>query len=477
MSLQNFEKLKKLSSKIKKVFFFRVCGTGMGAAACLLKEKGFQVEGGDINFYPPMSTYLEKSDIKLHQLENITSDYLKTFDLIIVGNVVPKGSEAASMIENLGVDYASFPCALGALVLSDINVIGVAGTHGKTTTTYFLTQIFKSLGEKPGHFIGGVIEGMSSSVLGEGKYFFIESDEYDSAYFEKISKFRQYTLNHMILTSLEFDHADIFDSIEDIKEEFRVVLKNFNGLFIADGSYNYTQELLDEKICTHIDPLYYGLNKSPNILQEAEEGTEFEVILGEKTCIFKTNIIGLHNILNITSAIIFAYSSGFKVADIQNAVSELYLVKRRQELRGKYGQAIVIDDFAHHPRAVEMTINAVKSRFPKKNICVVMEPNSATARSSLFQKEFEESLNNADHFIFAKPARKSSIKGTSNLDGEKIVEYLSKRNIKGLVVEEWEILKKELDNFRSDNDVILILSNGTCLGLWESDFVDELQSL
>ena len=219
MNLTNkldYSDLKKIQKDIKRVFFYRVCGTGMGAAACLLKEKGYEVEGGDTNFYPPMSTYLESTGIPLHKLEKIDQEFLKSFDLIVVGNVVPNGSPDARLIEELGVNFSSFPTAIGALVLSDVNVIGIAGTHGKTTTTYFATQIFENLKADPGYLIGGVMVGRPSSKLGNGKYFFIESDEYDSAYFEKISKFRSYAIDNLILTSLEYDHADIFASVEAI---------------------------------------------------------------------------------------------------------------------------------------------------------------------------------------------------------------------------------------------------------------------
>ncbi len=188
MNLANcldYSGLKKIQATVKKVFFYRVCGTGMGAAACLLKEKGYLVEGGDSNFYPPMSTYLESTGIPLHKVDQITREFLKSFDLIVVGNVIPKGGADATLIEELGVKFVSFPTAIGALVLSDVNVVGIAGTHGKTTTTFFATQIFENIGADPGYLIGGVMEGRPSAKLGNGKYFFIESDEYDSAYFEK----------------------------------------------------------------------------------------------------------------------------------------------------------------------------------------------------------------------------------------------------------------------------------------------------
>ena len=467
--------LKANKNKIKKIFLYRVCGTGMGACACLLREKGYEVEGGDQNFYPPMSTYLESTGIPLHNLKDFDMNYLKEFDLIVVGNAVPRASEEARLIEEVGVSFSSFPTALGSLVLDDVNVVGLAGTHGKTTTTYLMTQVFEKLGFNPGYFIGGVIEGRNSSSLGDGKYFFIESDEYDSAYFEKISKFRLYSLDHMILTSLEFDHADIFNDIEDIKDEFRSVLKTFSGKIFYDTSYKASRELISE----HEDQLTkksiytYG-DEEVKIKNVSENGTQFSVCFEHKYIEFNTNLVGKHNILNLSSVILFALSEGLGVDNIKKAVSDLSLVRRRQEIRGTYKNAIVIDDFAHHPRAVELTTDGIKSLYPDKLIKVVIEPNSATARSDIFQNEFSNALKIADYVIFAKPSRSSNVKGTKDLDGYKIIQSLKENNVQGKVVEDLLSLRAEIDNIVDDETILLVLSNGTCLGLWQSSFVDEL---
>ncbi|MDD0852636.1 Mur ligase family protein [Halobacteriovorax sp. GB3] len=477
MNLDNkisWEELKSKSTSIKKIFFYRVCGTGMGAAACLLKEKGYEVEGGDNNFYPPMSTYLESTKIPLYQLDEITPDFLKQFDLIVVGNVVPGSSDQARMIESLDVPFCSFPQALGSLVLNDINVVGLAGTHGKTTTTYFATQVFEKLGEAPGYFIGGVVNGRASSKLGEGKYFFIESDEYDSAYFEKISKFRLYSLKNMILTSLEFDHADIFDSIEDIKNEFKQVVPNIKGSLIFNGDYSAINELIEESELDNV--VLYGLDQKfgPKILDENDKGTRFEIIYKNETFEFSTNLIGKHNILNLTSVLLYALEEGFSYESLTQSILELEMVKRRQEVRGFYKGAPVIDDFAHHPRAVELTIDSIKTKYPNKEILVVMEPNSATARSSIFQNEFEQALEDSDYLVFTKPNRPTSVKGCGNLDYEKIVSSLNEKGRKAFVANDLNDLLTVFNEHVDENKVILVLSNGTCLGLWESEFVKEI---
>jgi UDP-N-acetylmuramate: L-alanyl-gamma-D-glutamyl-meso-diaminopimelate ligase len=467
--------LKVNKNKIKKIFLYRVCGTGMGACACLLREKGYEVEGGDKTFYPPMSTYLESTGIPLHNLNDFDMDYLRQFDLIVVGNVVPRASDEAKLLEELGVPFTSFPAALGSLVLDDVNVVGLAGTHGKTTTTYLMTQVFEKLGFNPGYFIGGVLDGRNSSSLGDGKYFFIESDEYDSAYFEKISKFRLYSLNHMILTSLEFDHADIFNDIEDIKNEFRAVLEKFDGKVFYDTSYEASRDLISEyeEQLTEKSIYTYGDNEV-KIKSVSKEGTDFSICFEQKDIEFSTNLVGKHNILNLSSVLLFALSERVEVADLQNSISDLSLVRRRQEVRGVYKGAIVIDDFAHHPRAVELTTDGIKSLYPNKKVKVIIEPNSATARSNIFQDEFSKSLEIADYVIFARPSRPTSVKGVGDLDGHKIISSLKENGIEGKVVEDLKELRSEIDLIVDKDTVLLILSNGTCLGLWESSFVDEI---
>ncbi len=481
MNLQNkldYSSLKKIQPNIKRVFFYRVCGTGMGAAACLLKEKGYAVEGGDSNFYPPMSTYLESTGIPLYKMEQVTQEFLKTFDLIVVGNVVPKGGPDAQAIEESGVRFSSFPTAIGALVLNDVNVIGIAGTHGKTTTTYLATQIFENLNTNPGYLIGGVMDSRPSSKLGSGKYFFIESDEYDSAYFEKISKFRSYSIDNLILTSLEFDHADIFNSVEDIKNQFRAAIPAIEKKFIFSCDYPAALELYHEFSDGNKSKwMLYGEKSDigPKVLSSNEKGTVFQLNYQGAQLKFETNLIGLHNVLNLTSVIIFALSEGFNHSEISNAITGLQMVKRRQEVRGNYKGSLVVDDFAHHPRAVELTLDGIITKYPGKNIHVIMEPNSATARSAIFQKEFEASLAKASSVIFTKPTRPTSVKDVGDLDIEKIIKHVKESGRPGIVVGNLTELMTEIDNIANEKNVILILSNGTCLGLWESEFVKKLK--
>ncbi len=470
---QDITTIGEMLDRVKKVFFYRICGTGMGAAATLFKEKGIYVEGGDIKFYPPMGDYLKKSNIPCHELKNITPEFLKSFDLIVVGNVVGKNSSDARMIEDVGVPFVSFPAALGAFILNDLNVVGIAGTHGKTTTTYLFMQVFEKLGFAPGYFIGGVLDDRPSSRIGDGSYFFIEADEYDSAYFEKISKFRLYQLKNIVLTSLEFDHADIFKDVEAIKNEFRAIFDKVNKHFIVSCDYQATQELLSEfNLLSSDRVMTYGEHRGviPKIVSSGSWGTKFLLDIQGSSVSFETNLIGMHNILNLTSVILFAVMENIDLKNIQDSVKNLKMVKRRQELKGKYKGMDVIDDFAHHPRAVKLTIDAIKCRYDKKEIIVVIEPNSATARSAIFQTEFRESLEGADVVIVAKPQTSTTIKEVGDLDSYRIAKELNEKNIKAFVVENRDSLLLKIDEVASQDRVLLVLSNGTCLGLWESNF-------
>lgn len=477
MNLENMvlgSELSKLKSSIKKIFFYRICGTGMGACACLAKELGLEVAGADITFSPPMSTYLESLDIDLFDLKNLKKEVLKDYDLIVVGNSVPRGSEHAKFIEQCGLKFTSFPSFLGEFLLKDKSVVGICGTHGKTTTTYFLTQMLEVLGEDPGYFIGGIIDHKAPSHLGTSDYFIIEADEYDSAYFQKISKFRLYEMNHMILTSLEFDHADIFSSIEDIKNEFESVLPSLPGEIIANDAY---KEIFELKEKYQNKPwMIYGQDSSigPQKIEVHNGMTQFQLKLGNSYVSFETNVIGEHNILNISSCLLLLHKLNFNTIELKQAVKSLGMVKRRQELRGSYKGSLVIDDFAHHPRAIDLTLKAIRQKYPNKKILTVFEPISATARSDIFQEEFYEALKLSDEVILAVSPIHTSVRDHENLDCVAIRDKINQNEQRAYVVRELIELRELLDQKVDESTLFLILSNRTCLGLWESDFVKAL---
>ncbi len=477
MNLENMiegEALLKRKESIKKVFFYRICGTGMGACACLLKEAGFEVEGADQSFSPPMSTYLDSTGIPCHSLDKVDTKFLQKYDLIIVGNSVPRNSEHAALIESCGVSFTSFPTILGQFLLKDKEVIGIAGTHGKTTTTYFLTQMLESLGEDTGYLIGGIIDGRAPSRIGKSKFFAIESDEYDSAYFQKYSKFRQYEIDSLVVTSLEYDHADIFADMEAIESEFEAVLPKISNTVIANDAYPSIQKL-SKKATTPF--LIYGLDSEvgPREIVTKDGLTSFKMVIKNQEESFSTNIIGVHNILNIASAIIVLVNYGFEVEKVRKATQKLGLVKRRQEVRGVYQDSIVIDDFAHHPKAITLTTEAIRERFPGRQIITIFEPVSATARSNVFQNEFRDSLALSDKVIIARSPIKTTAKNGKDLDCEKLIQEINEIGKSSFLCNNLEDLQGKIDDWANKDNLLLILSNRTCLGLWESDFVKKLR--
>lgn len=467
----------KVKKNIKSIYFYRICGTGMGNAAALLKQAGYMIAGCDSKYYPPMSTYLESLDVPLENLDDVTDDRLREFDLIVVGNVVDGKSKDARRIEGLGVNFCSFPAALGALVLQEKHVIGIAGTHGKTTTTYFCKQLFNSLGHDVGYFIGGVTDDGPSAYLGDSDYFFIESDEYDCAYFEKFSKFHQYNLKSMILTSLEFDHADIFSNVEAIKDEFRKVIPTLSRNFIVNADYPHTLELVREKLANNVQKLVpYGQasNNGPQIIEAGEERTKFFARFGEKETLFTSNLAGRHNLSNLTAAMIFAAAEGASAEQVQDHIMGMKLPKRRQEVRGEYNGMKVIDDFAHHPTAIQLTLEGIEQVYPEKQIVVLYEAHSATARSGVFTEDYVHAFRRVSKLFLTKIHRKTTAIGQKTLVLDSIVQGLDNRGVDAEVVSSLDEIIQGIESVADENKILVVMSNGTCLGLWESDFIKNL---
>jgi UDP-N-acetylmuramate: L-alanyl-gamma-D-glutamyl-meso-diaminopimelate ligase len=468
------EEIKSRQRDFSRIFFYRICGTGMGSCAVLLKEYGLHVEGSDVQFFPPMGDYLNQTGIKLHLQDDVTPEFLKSFDLIVVGNVVPKDSEQAKLIESLNMPYASFPQVLGGLLLKNKQVFGVAGTHGKTTTCYFLLQILEQIGKKPGYLIGGVIDERPSSKVGEDDIFIIESDEYDSAYFDKVSKFRHYEIDNLIVTSLEFDHGDIFSSLDDIKDEFRVLLDKVPGAIVYSAQFpeliNLVDEFKDQKNLSSI-----GTKENPQILKMGPEGTVFTMDIDEVTEEFSTNVIGIHNIHNIASCLSLCLKAGISKDQLKMALGDLKMVRRRQEERGYFQEALVIDDFAHHPTAVRVTLEMIKTKYPGLEVVCLFAPSSATARSSLFQNEFTNSLLVADILLIAKPEKDTTIKKQGNLDVHLMKEVCESSGKTVELIENLDDILRAFEHYANKNRIIVVLNNGPCFGLWKSEVIKNLK--
>jgi UDP-N-acetylmuramate: L-alanyl-gamma-D-glutamyl-meso-diaminopimelate ligase len=341
-----------------------------------------------------------------------------------------------------------------------------------------MTQLLEKLGQDPGYLVGGIIEGREPAKLG-GNYFVIESDEYDSAYFHKISKFRLYELKNMILTSLEYDHADIFSSVEKIEDEFRAVVPAMKGTLVFNQEYASCMKLYHDYFGKNPSQKWFlygtGSDLGPHEMKTFENGSEFSIHWKGEKITFKSSVVGQHNVLNLTSCLIYLLSEGFSVSELKKAALEIGMVKRRQEVRGKYNAMTVIDDFAHHPRAITVTMDAIRARFKDKKIITIFEPISATARSSIFQSEFRDSLAASDKVIIAKASIPTTAIGGKDLDVDLLAREISDRGRPSVCVTTLPDLRKMIDQYSEKDAILLVLSNRTCLGLWESSFVQELK--
>lgn len=477
MNLANFwdaETIKKNQSKLKKIFFFRICGMGMGTTATLFREAGYEVAGCDIAFYPPMGDYLKQVGITCLSVENTTKEILKDYDLVVVGNSIGANSKEALLIENCGVPFTSFPCVLGEVILKNKKVVGIAGTHGKTTTSYYLAQMLSLLGQDVGYLVGGVLTDREASHLGKSDYFVIESDEYDSSYFQKFSKLRLYHIQDLILTALEYDHADIFPTIRDIEVQFEYIIPSIKSM-IYNADYPSAEKMAAYfKKLHHQEALPYGLayKNGPGKIETLNGLTRFSLYLDGKEEIFETNIIGPQNILNLTSCIHYCLKEKFELSAIKATLKNLKNVKRRQELRGKYHQLLVIDDFAHHPTAIVLTLESIKKTYPGKPIHVVFEAVTATARSNAFQKQFAESLSSVASVLVANPKIPTNAKQFENLNYSLLTKDISSYGVFSEEYTELKPLRATIDTLSLKDGILLVLSNRTVLGLWESDFVD-----
>lgn len=476
MNLANFwdaEKIKINQQKIKKIFFFRICGMGMGTTATLFREAGYEVAGCDIAFYPPMGDYLKKVGVECISVEATTAEVLKKYDLVVVGNSISANTKESQLIEGCGIPFTSFPCILGEMILKNKKVVGIAGTHGKTTTTYYLTQMLSLLGQDVGYLVGGVLTDREASHLGKSDYFVIESDEYDSSYFQKFSKFRLYHIKELILAALEYDHADIFPTLRDIEVQFEHIIPNVKGM-VFNSDYPSAQKMAELYKKLHKkDAISYGLKfeAGPSKIETHNGLTRFALTIEGKEETFETNIIGPQNILNLSACVLFCLKEGFPLNKVKESLKNLKNVKRRQELRGKYNNLLVIDDFAHHPTAITLTLEAIRKTYPNKPIHVIFEAVTSTARSNAFQKQFADSLSTVASVLVANPKIPTNAKQFENLNYGLLTKDISASGVFSEEYTELAPLRKTIDTLSKKDGILLVLSNRTVLGLWESDFI------
>src|ERR1041384_7697284 len=373
----------------KKFHFLGICGTAMASVAAALQERGFKVTGSDENVYPPMSKFLEEKGIALkagYRPENIPAGA----DVVVIGNVMKRGNPELEAVLNRKLFYLSLPEVLKNYFLRGCHNLVVTGTHGKTTTTALLTWIMEKAGRKPGYLIGGMPKNLGQGArLNDSKYFIIEGDEYDTAFFDKRSKFVHYLPEWVIVNNIEFDHADIFRDLDDVKLSFKRLLNIVpeNGMVVLNG---------DDANCADVakdcraEVLKVGFSKNcgQRIRDVAYSTTASRFKLGEAA--YEIPMVGEFNVRNAAMAVTAARSYDVPKAKIDNALKTFTGTARRQEVRGEARGVTVIDDFGHHPTAVAQTLQGLRHRFPAHQLWAIFEPRSTTPRRAVFQKELPD---------------------------------------------------------------------------------------
>ncbi|MEW5948999.1 MAG: UDP-N-acetylmuramate:L-alanyl-gamma-D-glutamyl-meso-diaminopimelate ligase [Thermodesulfobacteriota bacterium] len=456
--------LNKMPEKVQSVHLMGICGTGMGALAGMLKEKGLEVTGSDTQVYPPMSTFLASIGIKIFQgysLDNLNHDP----DLVIVGNVIRRENEEVRGLAERNIPFLSFPQALSHLFLKGKIPLVVAGTHGKTTTASILAAILEHAGLDPGFMIGGIVKGFGRNYkLGKGPYFVIEGDEYDTAFFDKGPKFLHYRPHIAILTSVEFDHADIYRDLAEVKDAFRRFVRIIpsSGALVAHTEDGIVREVIKDAPCTVIG---YGEDKGltwslADCLTEGG-GTEFSVKKeGGFYARFTGPLIGRHNALNTLAVIAVLDRIGIAPEAIQAGLSSFQGVRRRQEVRGIKNDVTVIDDFAHHPTAVRETLLALRAAYPGRRLIAVFEPRTNSSRRRVFQDDYALSFDAADSIIVREPPGLENIPEQDRFSSRNLVEDLKTRGRTAYYFPDTDGILGFLKEHAGGGDVIAVMSNG-----------------
>lgn len=461
------------------IYLMGICGTAMASLAGILKDKGFQVSGSDSNPYPPMSTQLESLGIKIktpYQAQNLNPKP----DFVVVGNVISAGNPEAVELMKLGIPYLSLPKALGELILKNHDTICISGTHGKTTTTSMMSWVLESANKKPGFLIGGIPKNFNHSFRNpekESPYFVIEGDEYDTAFFDKVPKFVHYRPKHVILTSIEFDHADIYKDLDDVKAAFRKLLKLIpqDGTLIYHEKEKNIKDILGDSGTNRI--YSYGFETVANehharceVLKVTEKETEFKVYFKDQVLgPYQLHQPGDYNVLNATAVALQAHLLGVPSTIIQIALNGFQGVKRRQEILGEPGGRLVIEDFAHHPTAVVETLKGIKKKYPTKKMIAIFEPRSATSRRKVFQKDYAAAFQSAEKVHLMQAFDTSKIAENDRFSVDELIEDLNKTKSQPWAVahSSVESIVKQVHQESKAGDLIVIMSNGGFDGIYE----------
>ena len=435
-----------------------ICGTFMGGIALLARQLGFTVTGSDANVYPPMSTQLREQGIAL--TEGYEPNQLQPHpDLVVVGNAMSRGNPAIEYVLNNNLRYTSGPAFLAEHIIHNRWVLAVAGTHGKTTTTSILAWILEYAGLKPGFLVGGVPENFGVSArLGDAPFFVVEADEYDTAFFDKRSKFVHYRPRTLIINNIEFDHADIFPDVAAIQRQFHHLVRTVpgNGLIIAPQHDIYAQQTLKMGCWTSVEGI--GADGAWQARLQQPDGSAFEVLKnGKAVGVAQWSLMGDHNVHNGLVAIAAAQHAGVPAATAIAALKEFHNVKRRMENRGTVNDVTVYDDFAHHPTAIETTLGGLRKRVGQARIIAILEPRSNTMRMGVHKDLLAASLAQADHVMLYAPRDL----------GWDVTSVIAALGAKGQAFDDIQAIIKQVSALSRPGDQVLIMSNGGFGGIHE----------
>jgi UDP-N-acetylmuramate: L-alanyl-gamma-D-glutamyl-meso-diaminopimelate ligase len=460
-----------IMSDRKHIHLIGICGTAMASLAGMLKQRAFHVTGSDAAAYPPMSDFLASLTIPLSQ-PFAASNLEPRPDMVVVGNAISRGNVELEHVLDKRIPFCSLPQILHDEFLRGKEVLVVAGTHGKTTTTSMLAWIFDQAGMQPSFLIGGIAENFGSSFqLGRGQHFILEGDEYDTAFFDKGPKFLHYFPDAVILTSVEFDHADIYKDLEAVETAFKrlVNLIPGRGRIVALDSGESVERCVAKAFCPverfgnsrqatwqvtnlQLDPTI----TSWTILRSGERWVDFEFSLG-----------GEYNVMNATAAAALASGCGISKEKIASALKSFKSVKRRLEVRAQVNGITIIDDFAHHPTAIAGTLKALRARYPGARLWAILEPRSNTLRRNVFQAELARSLAVADEVVVANVFKSESIPLAERMDVTALAAEVQKQGCRARIVPDADQIVQSVATEMRSGDVVAILSNGGFGGIYE----------
>jgi UDP-N-acetylmuramate: L-alanyl-gamma-D-glutamyl-meso-diaminopimelate ligase len=460
-----------ISNKSQRIYFLAICGTAMASLAAMLKHKGHSVYGSDSGIYPPMSDFLEEQEIKV--FSGFDPAHLEPApDLVVVGNAISRGNVEIEEILDRRIPYISLPDALREFCIRGCRSIVVTGTHGKTTTTALIAWLFESAGRDPSFLIGGIPNNFGRGFqAGQGKEIILEGDEYDSAYFDKAAKFLRYMPDIGVINNIEFDHADIYGSLDEIITAFRrfVNLIPRSGLVVSCADYETVRAVSARAFCP-VETFGFSTQAlwQPRELTITEKGVRFTVLRGgELLGDVEVALSGEHNVRNVLAAIAVASRAGIGFAAIQRGLSAFSGIKRRLEFKGTAAGVSIYDDFGHHPTAILETLQGFRLRQPKARIWALFEPRSATTRRSVFQKEMVEAFAKADAALIAPVDRPDKAPAGQVFSTEALAADLRSLGRDAVAVSSLDEMLAYLLAHLKPGDVVITFSNGPFGGIHE----------